>query len=232
LEFLHQVQDYSQQHHIDGVHIRFVGLFDTVGSFGLHLDPSEYAADNGGFRLTLTQGSYAPAPAHAFHAVALDEERQEFQGIDVVGAFQQGFRGVHSDIGGGYKNKGLSNIALHWMVDNAISSGVPIDSVSQRIGTIEGDFFKNYLVENPNMLPHREIGRSGYTYSPGPRTLPKGIVLPPGYTGPPPLIRHDRTDWVTIPAPETPDYPNGYIRVPRTITTYDYSDTASTSDGE
>jgi hypothetical protein len=33
--------------------------------------------DNGGYRLSLTQGQYAPA--HAFHAVALDEDVKSFR---------------------------------------------------------------------------------------------------------------------------------------------------------
>jgi hypothetical protein len=37
------------------------------------------------------------------------------------------FRGVHSDIGGGNNNRTLNWVALHWMFQEAIRFGLPID---------------------------------------------------------------------------------------------------------
>ena len=36
------------------------------------------------------------------------------------------FRGVHSDIGGGNGNRGLNDVALHWMMSKARAAGLPI----------------------------------------------------------------------------------------------------------
>lgn len=37
---------------------------------------------------------------------------------------QMWFCGVHTDVGGGYPETGLSDIALHWLLDHAISHGL------------------------------------------------------------------------------------------------------------
>src|SRR5204862_1916067 len=40
---------------------------------------------------------------------------------------QRWFAGVHSNIGGGYGNDGLANIAFHWMLAGAREQGLEID---------------------------------------------------------------------------------------------------------
>jgi hypothetical protein len=35
------------------------------------------------------------------------------------------FRGGHSDVGGGYDNRGLANISLEWMTDQGMDAGAP-----------------------------------------------------------------------------------------------------------
>jgi hypothetical protein len=46
-----------------------------------------------------------------------------------------GFRGAHSDIGGGYGDGDLSNFALMWMHDEGVAVGVPFSSLpSEDIG--------------------------------------------------------------------------------------------------
>ncbi|NQU11250.1 DUF2235 domain-containing protein, partial [bacterium] len=98
------------------VRIRFVGLYDVVGSFGLpgnHINP--------GYRLYLP--TKIPV-TKAVHAIALDEYRSFFPVTNIRGALQVGFRGAHSDIGGSYAEEGLSNITLRWMIQHARSVGV------------------------------------------------------------------------------------------------------------
>ena len=63
----------------------------------------------------------------AFHALAIDEKRKAFvptlwtqqphAGNQVLE--QVWFSGVHSDVGGGYADSGLSDIALLWMMAKA-----------------------------------------------------------------------------------------------------------------
>jgi uncharacterized protein (DUF2235 family) len=100
--------------------IRFLGLWDTVGSFGLTLGPFQQI--NLGHRLNL------PASVvHCFHALALDERRSNFVPTRLgPRAYEVWFRGNHSDVGGGNGNSGLNNISLRWMLRKALKAGLPV----------------------------------------------------------------------------------------------------------
>jgi len=123
--------------------VRLVGVWDTVGALGIpdelfipalrkldrRIDASLY-----GFPDT----SLSPRVAAAYHAVAIDEHRKPFQPTlwsDVPGApsrinvagsnvEQVWFAGAHSNVGGGYADSGLSDIALQWMTQRASSNGL------------------------------------------------------------------------------------------------------------
>jgi len=66
---------------------------------------------------------------HARHAVSIDENRIDFDptlwsdkpGLDLK---QVWFSGVHSDIGGGYDESGLSQIASKWVFEQATACGL------------------------------------------------------------------------------------------------------------
>lgn len=100
--------------------IRFLGLWDVVGAFGL------------GFlgNVLLNIGHHLSMPAagvrFCFHALALDEQRISFTPTRLPGAHEVWFRGVHSDIGGGNGNRGLNDITLGWMLCKAMAAGLPI----------------------------------------------------------------------------------------------------------
>ena len=100
--------------------IRFVGVWDVVGAFGLALLG---ATDlNIGHHLELPKQNVD----YAFHALALDERRPSFIATRVRGACEVWFRGVHSDVGGGNGNRGLNDITLRWMMRKAKSAGLPM----------------------------------------------------------------------------------------------------------
>jgi uncharacterized protein (DUF2235 family) len=98
--------------HAEEVRIKFCGLWDTVSSYGWVYDPIElpFLGSN-------------PIIDTGRHAISIDERRcfyrdnlwgdpsstQDFR--------QVWFSGVHSDVGGSYKEhtSGLSKIALEWM---------------------------------------------------------------------------------------------------------------------
>lgn len=103
--------------------IRFLGLFDVVGSFGLpfNLGPLRFQEYNVGYQLNLP-----PNVEYCFHAMALDERRQTFRVTRVRGAYEVWFRGAHSDIGGGNGNLGLNGIACSWLLRKAYAAGLPI----------------------------------------------------------------------------------------------------------
>lgn len=95
--------------------IRFVGLFDPVGSVGF---PGSF----GGYR------SQLPGRVeYSAEAMAENESRVFFPATDVNVSTKQWFRGTHSDIGGGWANHELSDYVLQWMVQQAQGRGVGID---------------------------------------------------------------------------------------------------------
>jgi uncharacterized protein (DUF2235 family) len=106
--------------------IRFLGLWDVVGSFGIpiNLGPFMFQEYNLGYTLKLP-----PNVEYCFHAMALDERRQTFRVTRLKGACEVWFRGAHTDIGGGNGNLGLNNISFCWMLRKAAAAGLPIDQV-------------------------------------------------------------------------------------------------------
>ena len=120
-------------HACDGVEsptVRFIGVWDTVGSLGIPLR---------GLR-GLTQRKHvfhdtqlSKTVVTARHALAIDERRAPFAPTiwdedkphpDTV---QMWFAGAHSDVGGGYAEPGLSDIALEWMLGEAVAAGLELD---------------------------------------------------------------------------------------------------------
>jgi len=107
--------------------IRFLGLWDTVAAFGAPDIPA-----NIGWDLDLPD-----CVENCRHALALDERRHAFKPErleeqvadtnDEAVLHECWFRGVHSDVGGGNKNIGLSSIALDWMFANAKRAGIKLD---------------------------------------------------------------------------------------------------------
>jgi len=64
---------------------------------------------------------------NAYHAVSIDERRRQFDVLRIrrnKRTREVWFAGVHSDIGGGYAERGLSDITLSWMVAHAIGHGL------------------------------------------------------------------------------------------------------------
>jgi hypothetical protein len=80
----------------------------------------------------------SPIIRHAYHALAVDEQRRTFQptlwenpGPDQV-LEQRWFAGVHTNVGGGYEHDGLANCSLHWMKDKAAALGLSVDETFLR----------------------------------------------------------------------------------------------------
>jgi uncharacterized protein (DUF2235 family) len=121
---------FRRAHSYPEVYIQCVGVWDTVGALGIPID---------GFRPPLLSRLWAFHDTtlsryvrNAFHAVAIDERRKPFQPtlwIQQPDAgdqrlVQMWFAGVHCDVGGGYREPELSELALQWMADNARSCGL------------------------------------------------------------------------------------------------------------
>jgi len=129
LEFANEIHD-NDVTGVQHAKIRFLGIWDTVASFGL---PGNNV--NVGYNLTVP-GNVATCR----HAVSLDERRQtfpltrviqdKFSNRELLDIQAVWFRGYHSDVGGGNKNMELSDIALYWMYRRALDCGLELDDAS------------------------------------------------------------------------------------------------------
>ncbi|NJP49609.1 DUF2235 domain-containing protein [Streptomyces sp. SBST2-5] len=121
--------------------IRFVGVWDTVGALGIPVPDAAWlgpAVARFNRRWAFHNTELSSWIQGAFHALAIDEQRSAFrpalwhQRPGVAGQGQElkqvWFAGAHSDVGGGYKETGLCDIALLWMVDQARRYGLEFDT--------------------------------------------------------------------------------------------------------
>jgi uncharacterized protein (DUF2235 family) len=145
----------------DPIKIRFIGVWDTVGALGIPLvGLRALTRRDDDFHDTELSGTVELA----FHALAVDERRAPFiptlwlekakpnQTVE-----QTWFPGVHSDIGGGYPESDLSDIALQWMLQKAEASGLAMDGLAQAAHPLA-----------PNPLGVKHDSRTGlYKLAPG-----------------------------------------------------------------
>ncbi len=105
-------------------HIKMLGVWDTVAAIGVpNLDDSEQPVSD----VVFENGTIADKIDHAFHLAAVDETRLAFRPTLMnfsPRVSEIWFPGVHSDVGGGYRLSGLSDLALKFMMDKARDHGV------------------------------------------------------------------------------------------------------------
>jgi uncharacterized protein (DUF2235 family) len=119
--------------------IQCVGVWDTVGALGVPIGAFDMLNQK---RFEFLDTSLSRVVKFAFHALAVDEHRKPFLPTlwdtqpDPAQTLQQvWFAGAHSDVGGGYPEHGLSDIALNWMMDSAKMAGLEVDEpVRQTLG--------------------------------------------------------------------------------------------------
>jgi hypothetical protein len=143
--------------------IAFLGVFDTVGALGvptgLHTDHQFHDVHLG------------PSVRVARQALAIDERRRSFAPclwsvpdgspttVEVSQADrtaravprlkQVWFEGVHSDVGGGYTDSGLSDTTLLWMTEQATQCGLVFD----------GPLLDLFLESGRRATPHESMNR-------------------------------------------------------------------------
>ena len=122
--------------------IKFIGVWDTVGALGNPLFMNGIFSRLNQFHDT----DLSTKISYAFHALAIDEKRRNFEPTlwhqqanskDQV-LEQVWFPGVHSDVGGGYAETGLSDIALKWMLEKAQSCQLNFDTVEMNPNPMAG----------------------------------------------------------------------------------------------
>lgn len=105
--------------------VYFIGVWDTVSSLVMSAGKQWHS------------GALNPEVTYGYHALAIDEQREDFEPalwLDDPGHLAPGqvieqvwFAGVHSNVGGWYDERGLSNISLHWMLNHAKARGLKIN---------------------------------------------------------------------------------------------------------
>jgi hypothetical protein len=116
--------------------IRFLGVWDIVGSFGLSFDTFINFQD---IDLGWDLDTVHSCVDNCYHAMALDERRETFMVKRVdpdnehSNIHEVWFRGVHSDIGGGNGNVTRSNIVLQWMLEQGRSCGLTFNETKAKL---------------------------------------------------------------------------------------------------
>lgn len=112
--------------------IAVVGVWDTVGSLGIPSNAFYFFNK----RFAFHDVELGTGIENAFHALAVDERRKPFAPTiwekpdGWAGRLEQvWFAGAHSNVGGGYADARLSDLAFLWMVEKARSCGLDFDSV-------------------------------------------------------------------------------------------------------
>lgn len=136
-------------------HIKFIGVWDTVGALGIPLRTFQWINRR---KYSFYDTTLSSIIEHAYHAVSVDEKRSNFKPTlwerspnKAVRSFQQTleqrwFAGVHSNVGGGYPDEGLADIALKWMIEKAETTGLAFDNQlvqSDVKGNVEGKLYNS-----------------------------------------------------------------------------------------
>lgn len=176
------------------VRIKCIGVWDTVGALGI---PGHVfnAVTGGKYHFhDVTLSSYVE---NAFHALAIDERRRAFRpslwaatpGEPGQRLEQVWFPGVHSDVGGGYPECGLSDLAFLWMVDRASTCGLAFDTEYIRAKVRELDLDADEVhVHDSLTLFYRTLGGGA---------AERAIGRPPADEDGRPLLTTEGTPMVT-----------------------------------
>jgi uncharacterized protein (DUF2235 family) len=157
-EYFRLADDFKKTFAAFPCHPHFVGVWDTVSSLGWYDNPLKlpYTAENADIEI-------------GRHAISIDERRAFFRTnlwMPDPPTAQTGpkdlkqvwFAGVHADVGGGYPEaeSGLSKIALEWMLDEAVSSGLHVDPM-KRDAVLGRGGGTEYVRPDPTGLLHRSL---------------------------------------------------------------------------
>jgi len=195
---LNRIQDQIEKRNelYKDINIRFVGLFDAVPSkrSSLFNYSDEEQVPTGeknwlGVDKTKTVKYRFNLPkdmkfsAKPVHAVSIDEQRKEFATVDLEGALQVGFRGVHSDVGGGYENNKFGWIALDYMVKRSEAAHVTFKQ--KELNRVERNGYEQYMQwlnrdASATRSDARTYDNSEVYYNDNePRKLPNNMLLHP-----------------------------------------------------
>jgi Uncharacterized alpha/beta hydrolase domain (DUF2235) len=125
------------------VRISCLGVFDTVGALGI---PVGFLRGWNRRRFSFHDTKLSSIVDHALQALAVDEKRGPFAAAvwaypdhrNYQSVEQVWFPGAHSDVGGGYEERGLADLSLRWMLDRLDAKGLGL-KLNPASRTIVGD---------------------------------------------------------------------------------------------
>jgi len=154
------------------VKIKFIGVWDTVGALGV---PLNILKDVNMKFYEFHDTRLSGIVENGYHAMAVDEHRQDYdvcrwdpaekpeQNLE-----QRWFIGAHCDVGGGYADRRLSDMALRWLQDKASGLGLALDAVSVDADNYLGAYTDSYseflkgLYAKRNARYYRAIGATKF----------------------------------------------------------------------
>jgi uncharacterized protein (DUF2235 family) len=120
------------------VRVTFLGVWDTVGALGIPATAFQFLPflqDHNREKYQFHDTGLSGIVDNAYHAVAIDEHRKEFEPTLWTPPFrpnqtveQRWFVGAHCDVGGGYRERELSDLGLAWMMDKAAACGLALSA--------------------------------------------------------------------------------------------------------
>jgi len=124
--------EFLKLHHTMWCRIKFVGVWDTVAALGIPFEKIDKAVNMVPFfRHDFFDLRLSDSVENGYHALAIDDERLTFHPTpwrEHPKVRQVWFSGMHTDVGGGYAEPQLSDIALEWMTVNAVKHGLRLYS--------------------------------------------------------------------------------------------------------
>jgi len=154
------------------IKIKFIGVWDTVGALGI---PLAVLKDANMKFYEFHDTKLSTIVENAYHALAIDEHRQDYlaalwnpstapqQKLE-----QRWFVGAHCDVGGGYKDRRLSDMTLSWMQQKASALGLALDPVQVGAKNYLGDWTDSYgkflggIYAKTNPRYYRPIGATKF----------------------------------------------------------------------
>jgi uncharacterized protein (DUF2235 family) len=112
---------FFRQSYAREVKVKCVGVWDTVGALGVPLKSFQWFNRH---YYEFHDTELSGIVENGFHALAIDEHRENYQATlwaprqkPAQRIEQAWFVGAHSNVGGGYKERALSDVTLKWMVE-------------------------------------------------------------------------------------------------------------------
>lgn len=155
------------------IRVKFLGVWDTVGALGIPVQSFSWFNKR---YYEFHDTELSSIVDNAFHAVAVDEHRENYaatlwnprvkpnQRLEQVW-----FPGVHANVGGGYPERGISDVTLAWMQERARECGLAIDpgrvppvKPELHLGKIRNSF-EEFLGGFYRLTHERYFRRIGYT---------------------------------------------------------------------